>query len=127
MREQQLALEDQAHPSLADRHGQQVGAAQHGPALHVDEPGHGVQERALASTVGSDDRQHLARLGGEGGPDAVGDPQVGHEPAVRGGVEGGAHGVPIQWSRSATSTPIETSSITRLSDSAASWSAWRVT
>ena len=36
-------------------------------------------------------------------------------------------GVPSQWSRNAISTPIETTSITRLSESAASWSACRVT
>ena len=53
----------------------------------------------------------------------VGDPEVRDEPVLR----DRAHGVPSQWSRSATSTPIETTSMTRLSDSAASWSDWRVT
>ena len=40
---------------------------------------------------------------------------------------GRAHGVPSQWSRRATRTPTETSSITRLRERAASWSACRVT
>ncbi len=117
--EEQLALEDQAHPPLADRRGEQVGVAQERRALDVDEPRDRVEQAALAGAVRADDGQHLPGLGGERGPHPVGDPEVGHEL--------GGHGVPSQWSRSATSTPIETTSITRLSESAASWSACRVT
>ena len=94
-----------------------------GGALDVDEACQGVEQGALAGAVGPDDGQHLARLGGERGVDAVGDPQVGDERS--GG--GRAHGVPNQWSRRATRTPTETSSISRLIEMAASWSAWRVT
>ena len=123
MREEQLSLEHQPDPALADGQGEQVGGAEVCAALHVDEPGDGVEQRALAGAVGPDDGQDLARLGGERGVDAVGDPQVCHELPSR----GRAHGVPSQWSRRATRTPTETSSITRLIDRAASWSAWRVT
>ena len=123
VREEQLPLEHQPDPPLADGQGEQVGAAEVRAALHVDEPGDGVEQRALAGAVGPDDGQDLAGLGGERGVDAVGDPQVGHEPSSR----GRAHGVPSQWSRRATRTPTETSSITRLRERAASWSACRVT
>ena len=120
MREQQLALEHQADLALAHRRSQQVGAAQVGMALHVHQPRQRVEQRALAGAVGPDDREHLARLDREGGLHPVGDPEVRDE-AV------GRHGVPSQWSRSAISTPTETSSMTRLSEMAASWSACRVT
>ena len=83
------------------------------------ETGQGVQQAALAGTVGSDHGKHLTRLGRESRLHPAGHAQVGDE--------GRAHGVPSQWSRSATSTPIETTSMTRLSESAASWSACRVT
>ncbi len=78
-----------------------------------------AHERRLAGAVGADHRDHGARPGVEPHARPARDGQV--------DVQAGRHGVPSQRPRSRTSTATETTSITRLSARAASWSLWRVT
>ena len=117
VREQHLVLEDHPDPAVLGRHGEQVGAVQHRPAAAGTSPARARTSEVLPAPLGpitattspgSARQRHL---------DPAGHLQLYVE----------AHGVPNQRSRSSSSTPIETISITRLSASAASWSAWRVT
>ena len=121
VREEELPLEDQPHGPVAGRDLQQVDPAEPGVALGRHQAGQRPHQGRLPGAVGADHRQHLPGAGLERGLHPVGD--------AHGDVEalGAGHGVPSQRSRSARSTPIDTSSITMLNASAASWSDWRVT
>ena len=115
--EEQLLLEDQADPAVLRRSGQQWLAVERRGALGRDQAGERLDQAGLAGAVGADHGQHLTRLEAEGGLDPAGDGEVDGEPAH----------VPSHRSRRSSSTATETTSITRLSASAASWSDWRVT
>ena len=118
--EQHLVLEDHADPTLPHRQRAKFAAVQPDRALGGDQAGDRAQQRGLAGAVRPDHGEHLAGLGGERHRDPAGHRDVDLQ---------AAHVVPTpsQRSRSANRTLTDTSSITRLSASAASVSAWRVT
>ena len=125
VREQPLALEDHADAAVARRETKQVDAVEPGVPLGGRQSGERPDQRGLAGAVGPDHGAHRTGPDGEGGAHPVGDREVDLEaPAGRRGL---THGVTSQRSRSASRTTIETTSITRLRASAASWSDWRVT
>ena len=121
VREEHLVLEDHPDRAVPRRERQQVDAAEAGVPGGGHQAGQGVQQRGLAGAVGADHGHHVARLRGERQVDPARHPQVEVERA------GHETPVPSHRSRSATSTPIEIASITRLSAWAAWASDWRAT
>ena len=117
MGEESLVLKDHAHGALLRSEGEQVASVEEGSALGALEPGEGVDEGALAGAVRADHGNDVTRLRVDVDVEPPGYDESRFE----------AHAVTSQRSRRATSTPTETSSITRLNASAASASDWRAT
>ena len=119
VREQQLALEDEPHLAIPRGEGQEVGAVEDGRPVGGHQTGEGADEGRLPGPVGTDHGHHGAGLGVELDRGPLGNGEV--------DLQARPHGVPNQRSRRSSSTATETTSITKLSASAASWSLWRVT